>query len=164
MRRLARGAVMALTLLTVAGIIGLGGVVGGLYWKRAETIASQQTRGELQRLAAEQIPKIFGFDYQTVERSLTEAYGLLTPNYRREFEDRSNKDIIPQARERQMVSQANVVGAGVLEAQRDSGSVMVYMNRTMTDKSKQTAYDGSRLRVDYQKVDGRWLINYIAPI
>ena len=34
----------------------------------------------------------------------------------------------------------------------------------MTDKSKQTAYDGSRLRVDYQKVDGRWLINYIAPI
>ncbi|HNM85100.1 MAG TPA: mammalian cell entry protein, partial [Mycobacterium sp.] len=68
------------------------------------------------------------------------------------------------ARERQMVSQANVVGAGVLEAQRDSGSVMVYMNRTMTDKSKQTAYDGSRLRVDYQKVDGRWLINYIAPI
>ncbi|HNM86563.1 MAG TPA: mammalian cell entry protein, partial [Mycobacterium sp.] len=93
---------MALTLLTVAGIIGLGGVVGGLYWKRAETIASQQTRGELQRLAAEQIPKIFGFDYQTVERSLTEAYGLLTPNYRREFEDRSNKDIIPQARERQM--------------------------------------------------------------
>ena len=164
MRRLARGAVMALTLLTVAGIIGLGGVVGGLYWKRAETIASQQTRGELQRLAAEQIPKIFGFDYQTVERSLTEVYGLLTPNYRREFEDRSNKDIIPQARERQMVSQANVVGAGVLEAQRDSGSVMVYMNRTMTDKSKQTAYDGSRLRVDYQKVDGRWLINYIAPI
>ena len=164
MRRLVRGLALALTVLAVAGIIGLGAVLGGLYWNRSATIASQHTRVELQRLAAEQIPKIFGFDYQTVERSLTEAYGLLTPDYRREFEDRSNKDIIPQARDRQMVSQANVVGAGVLEAQRDSGSVMVYMNRTMTDKSKQTAYDGSRLRVDYQKVDGRWLINYIAPI
>ncbi len=164
MPRLGRALVMALTVVTVAGIVGLGGVVGWLYWNRVETTASQNNRAELQRLAAEQIPKIFGFDYQTVERSLTEAYPLLTPDYRREFEDRSNKDIIPQARDRQMVSQANVVGAGVLEAQRDSGSVMVYMNRTMTDKSHQTVYDGSRLRVDYQKVDGKWLINYIQPI
>ena len=61
---------------------------------------------------------------------------MLTPDYRKEFEDRANKDIIPQARERQLVSQANVVGVGVLDAQRNSASVMVYMNRTVTDKSK----------------------------
>ncbi len=58
---------------------------------------------------------MFGYDYQTVERSLNDAYPLLTPDYRQEFEDRANKDIIPQARERQLVSQANVVGVGVLE-------------------------------------------------
>lgn len=164
MGRLTRAAVTALTVVIVAGIIGLGGTVGWVYWNRADTSASQNTRAELQRLAAQQIPKIFGYDYQTVERSLTEAYLLLTPDYRREFEDRSIKDIIPAARERQLVTQANVVGAGVLEARRNSGSVMVFMNRTVTDKSKQSAYDGSRLRVDYQKVDGKWLINYITPI
>jgi len=107
---------------------------------------------------------VFGYDYQTVERSLNEVYPLLTPDYRQEFEDRANKDIIPQARDRQLVSQANVVGVGVLTAQRDSASVMVYMNRTVTDKSKTPIYDGSRLRVDYQKIDGRWLIKYITPI
>ena len=107
---------------------------------------------------------MFGYDYQTVERSLNEVYPLLTPDYRQEFEDRANKDIIPQARERQLVSQANVVGVGVLTAQRDSASVMVYMNRTVTDKSKTPIYDGSRLRVDYQKIDGKWLIKYITPI
>ena len=58
---------------------------------------------------------MFGYDYQTVERSLNEVYPLLTPDYRQEFEDRANKDIIPQARDRQLVSQANVVGVGVLE-------------------------------------------------
>ena len=57
-----------------------------------------------------------------------------------------------------------MVGVGVLEAQRNSASVMVYMNRTVTDKSRQPVYDGSRLRVDYQKVDGKWLISYITPI
>ena len=66
-------------------------------------------------LAAEQIPKVFGYDYQTVERSLLDAGNYLTSDYRREFEDRVNKDIIPQARERQVVSQANVVGVGVLD-------------------------------------------------
>ena len=43
-------------------------------------------------------------------------------------------------------------------------SVMVYLNRTVTDKSKNPVYDGSRLKVDYVKVDGQWLINYITPI
>jgi len=55
-------------------------------------------------------------------------------------------------------------GVGVLDAQRNSGSVLVFMNRTVTDKSKQPVYDGSRLRVDYEKVDGQWKIQYITPI
>ena len=41
---------------------------------------------------------------------------------------------------------------------------MVYINCTVTDQSKLPTYDGSRLRVDYQKVDGKWLINYVTPM
>ena len=137
--------------LVATGFVALAGVGGWLYWNRVELRTEEATRAELAPLAAKQIPGVFGYDYQTVERSLTDAYRLLTPEYRREFEERATKDIIPQARERQVVSQANVVGVGVLTAQRDSASVMVFMNRTVTDKSRQPVYDGSRLRVDYQK-------------
>ena len=154
----------AVTILLALGFVGLAGVGGWLYWNRVEMRGEQATRDELAPLAAKQIPQVFGYDYQTVERSLNEVYPLLTPDYRHEFEDRANKDIIPQARQRQLVSQANVVGVGVLSAQRNSASVMVYMNRTVTDKSKTPIYDGSRLRVDYQKIDGKWLIQYITPI
>jgi Mce-associated membrane protein len=59
---------------------------------------------------------------------------------------------------------SGVLVVGVLTAQRNSASVLVYMNRTVTDKSRQQVYDGSRLRVDYEKLGGKWLINYIAPI
>jgi Mce-associated membrane protein len=152
------------TILLAMGFVALAGVGGWLYWNRVELRGEQATRDELTPLAAKQIPQVFGYDYQTVERSLNEVYPLLTPAYRHEFQDRANKDIIPQARERQLVSQANVVGVGVLSAQRNSASVMVYMNRTVTDKSKTPIYDGSRLRVDYQKIDGKWLIKYITPI
>jgi Mce-associated membrane protein len=154
----------ALTVLLAMGLVALSGMGGWLYWNRVEMRGEQATRGELAPLAAKQIPQVFGYDYQTVERNLNEVYPLLTADYRREFEDRATKDIIPQARERQLVSQANVVGVGVLTAQRNSASVMVYMNRTVTDKSKEPVYDGSRLRVDYRKVDGEWLIEYITPI
>jgi len=154
----------AVTIVLAIGFVALAGVGGGLYWNRVEMRGEQTTRDEVTPLAAKQISQVFGYDYQTVERSLNEVYPLLTPDYRHEFEDRANKDIIPQARERQLVSQANVVGVGVLSAQRNSASVMVYMNRTVTDKSKTPIYDGSRLRVDYQKIDGKWLIKYITPI
>jgi Mce-associated membrane protein len=152
------------TILLAMGFVAVAGVGGWLYWNRTELRGEQVTRDEVPPLAAKQIPQVFGYDYQTVERSLNEVYPLLTPDYRHEFEDRANKDIIPQARERQLVSQANVVGVGMLDAQRNSASVMVYLNRTVTDKSKTPIYDGSRLRVDYQKIDGKWLIKYITPI
>ena len=142
-------------------LVALGGIGGYLYWNRTEIRAEQQASLELPPLAAQQIPLVLGFDYQTVERSRTEVYNLMTPEFRRQYEDDTTKNVIPQARDRQVVSQVNVVGTGMLTAQRDSASVMVFMNRTVTDKSKTPVYDGSRLRVDYQRVDGKWLIKDI---
>jgi len=164
MRRWLRWLIAVAGPLLVAAIVGLSAAGGWFYWDRVQTKGEEAARAVLPQLAAREIPLVFAYDYQTVERSLNEVYPLLTSDYRQEFEDRANKDIIPQARDRQLVSQANVVGVGVLTAQRDSASVMVYMNRTVTDKSKTPIYDGSRLRVDYQKIDGRWLIKYITPI
>jgi Mce-associated membrane protein len=164
MRAWAKRLLVFVAVLVAVGFVGLAGVGGWLYWHRVEVRGEQTTRAELAPLAAKQIPEVLGFDYQTVERSLTGTYSFLTPSFRQEFEDRATKDIIPKARERQVVSQVNVVGVGVLTAHRNSASVMVYMNRTVTDKSRQPVYDGSRLRVDYQKVDGKWLINNITPI
>ena len=164
MGRVAARLVAFVGVLLAVVVVALAGLGGYLYWERVETREAKQTSDTLPALATEQIPLIFGYDYQTVERSLDDAARLLTTDYEREFKDRAAKDIIPQARERQLVSQANVVGAGMLDAHRDSGSVMVFMNRTVTDKSKQPIYDGSRLRVDYEKQSGEWKIKYITPI
>jgi Mce-associated membrane protein len=152
--------------LLTAAFVGLAAVGGGMYWQRVEMRGEQAARDELGPLAQQQIPAVFNYDYKTVERSLTDAYKLLTPDYRKEFEQRANADIIPQARDREVVSQANVVGVGVMDAQRNSAAVMVYINRTVSDKSSRDRpiYDGARLRVEYKRIDGKWLINYITPI
>jgi Mce-associated membrane protein len=166
MHRLVRVLVTTLAVLLTAAFIGLAGAAGWLYWNRVEMRAEQAARDELPPLAKKQIPLVFGYDYQTIERSLTGIYGFLAPDYRREFESKANSEIIPQARDRQVVSQADVTGVGVMDAHRTSASVLVYINRTVSDKSNRDkpVYDGARLRVDYQRIGGKWLISYITPI
>jgi Mce-associated membrane protein len=151
-------------LLLVAVFVGLSAAGGWFYWERVQTRGEESARAVLPHQAADDIPKVFAYDYQTVERSLAAAYPLLTPDYRQEFQRSANAQIIPEAKKREVVVQANVVGVGVMTAKRDSASVMVYMNRTVTDKSRQPLYDGSRLRVDFKRIDGKWLIAYITPI
>ncbi|ETW23304.1 mammalian cell entry protein [Mycobacterium gastri] len=164
LRRVWRALGAVAGVLLVAAIVGLAAAGGWLYWDRVETTGERTARAELPKVAADQIPKVFAYDYQTVERSLSDAYPLLTPDYRQEFKRSANAQIIPEAKKREVVVQANVVGVGVMSVQRSSASVMVYMNRTVTDKSRQPLYDGSRLRVDYKRIDGKWLIAYITPI
>lgn len=164
MGRLSSRLTVLVAVLFAAGFVALAGFGGTLYWNRVERVGEQEARAELPQLAAQQIPIILGFDYQTIERSRTDAYRLLTSDFRREYEDDTTKNVIPAARERQLISQVNVVGVGMLDAHRDSGSVMVYMNRVLTDKTKQPLYDGSRLKVDYQKVGQDWRIKDITPI
>jgi len=66
------------TILLAMGFVAFGGVGGWVYWNRVELRGEQVTRDELAPLAAKQIPQVFGYDYQTVERSLNEVYPLLT--------------------------------------------------------------------------------------
>jgi Mce-associated membrane protein len=150
--------------LSIAVVVALSGAAGWLYWERVQTRGEEAARAVLPQLATKEIPEVFAYDYQTVERSLSAAYPLLTPEYRQEFQKSANTQIIPEAKKREVVVQANVVGVGVMTAKRDSASVMVYMNRTVTDKSRQPLYDGSRLRVEFKKIDKQWLIAYITPI
>lgn len=158
--------VLGQTAIGLAAVVftALGAASGSLYWNRVEQHGERSARTELSALAADEIPRVLGYEYQTVERSLTETYPLFTPGYRQEFQQHVTDEIIPQARDKHLVNQVDVVGVGILSVRRTAGSVLVFMNRTMTDKSKQTLYDGSRLRVDYRKIDNKWLIDNIAPI
>lgn len=159
-----RWLIAAAGVLLAVGIVGLSAASGWFYWDRVQTRGEEEARAKLPGVAAQRIPEVFAYDYQTVERSLADAYPLLTPDYRQEFKKSANTQIIPEAKKREVVVQANVVGVGVMTAKRDSASVMVYMNRTVTDKSRQPLYDGSRLRVDFKKIGKQWLISYITPI
>ena len=66
----------ALSILLACGFVALAGVGGWLYWSQVEIQGEKDARITLAEKAKEQIPKVFGYDYQTVERSLNDIYPI----------------------------------------------------------------------------------------
>jgi len=153
------GAVLA------AAMVVLGAFGGAAYWRHVELTAEQQTAATLPEMAKDAVPKILGYDYQNVERSSVEALTLMTPEFRKRYQEMTAKNhIFENARERQVISQVDVVGVGMMASGRDSGSVLTFVNRIINDKSKQPTYEGSRLKVQYRRIGDRWLIDEMTPI
>lgn len=151
--------------LLAAAVVGLAAFGGVGYWNHVELTGQQQTAAALPDLAKDAIPKILGYDFQSIERTSTEALKLMTPEFRKRYEQKTAENhIFDNARQRQVISQVNIVGVGMLSSQRDSGSVLAFVNRIVTDKSKQPQYEGSRLKVEYQKIGDQWLISEMTPI
>ena len=139
--------------------------MGSEYWKHVQLAGEQATAEELPDLAKSQIPQILGYEYSSVQRSTTQALTLMTPAFRKRYEELTAKNnIFNDAVKRKLISQVNVVGAGMISSHRDSGTVLAFVNRVITDERKQPNYEGSRLKVDYRKIDGKWLIDEMTPI
>ena len=121
--------------LVIAVIVGLSAAGGWFFWERVQTQGEQSARTVLPKLAAKEISDIFGYDYQTVERSLARSLPVadarVSPGNSRNV---LSQQIIPEAKQaRGQASRPSVVGVGVMSARRTSASVMVYMNQTVTD-------------------------------
>jgi Mce-associated membrane protein len=161
-------AIVAVAVLGAVACVGLAAIGGAYYWQRVQTQGANAARTELPTLARQQVPMVLGFDYQTIERSRLAAYDFMTPSFRQQYEASVSSKVVPEAKQSRVVSDVSVVGAGPLSGGLNSGSVLVFMNRVITfndpAKKQDPVYEGSRLRVDYRKIDGRWLMNDIQPI
>ena len=101
-----RWLIAAAVSLLIAAFVGLAAAGGWFYWDRVQTRGEQAARAALPPLGQGEIPQVFAYDYQTVERSLADAYPLLTPAYRQRVREERQPQIIPEASKRE------VVGAG----------------------------------------------------
>ncbi|WP_418004705.1 mammalian cell entry protein [Mycobacterium sp. PDNC021] len=165
MSRLSTVLTTVLGAVLAVAVVALGALGGSAYWNHVQLAGEQEAAAELPDLAKSQIPQILGYEYSSVQRSTTQALTLMTPEFRKRYEELTAKNnIFNDAVKRKLISQVNVVGAGMIASHRDTGSVLAFVNRVITDERKQPNYEGSRLKVDYRKIDGKWLIDEMTPI
>ena len=68
-----RWLIAAVVSLLTTAFVGLAAASGWFYWERVQTRGEQSARAVLPPLVAKEIPQVFAYDYQAVERSLDAA-------------------------------------------------------------------------------------------
>src|SRR5262249_4514421 len=103
--------------------------------------------------------------FSTVAQDLPKAEDGLTGDFKRDYDKLIKDVIIPGAQDKQLKTQVQVRASAVVSATPDRATVLLFLNQLTAGKdSPQASVAGSRVRMELQKVDGRWLTSALTPI
>ncbi|AFA75258.1 hypothetical protein GPOL_c42550 [Gordonia polyisoprenivorans VH2] len=170
MMRLSVAQVLAgvLALLVVASV-ALAGVLGYRYLDARWT---EQARDSSLDAAKSYATAMFGYDPGNVEAHVNSSKSVVTGAAKSQYDklitnpvQGQNIDFVEGVKKQQVVSQAVIQDAGVVTNTRDSSTVLIFMNQSVSRGGKDLVrVDPSRLTFAMVKQDGRWMIQNIDVI
>ncbi|MFD4367314.1 h domain protein [Rhodococcus sp. NPDC058521] len=154
-------------LASLAGVLVLV-LVGLVVWQGLayrEDRQVEQTREEVVDVAGQQAVAMLAYNFDTAEDQLTSASDGLTGSFREDYTKLINDVIVPGAQEKKLTVQVTVQAGGVISAEPEHASVLLYLNQITTSADAPEAKtSGSRVKIGLDKVDGRWLVNNLEPV
>lgn len=127
--------------------------------------SQEDTRHQARAQAAQMVPDILSYDFNTIDDHFTNALEYLGGDFRTQFESVSKDVIIPSAKERQVVTSATVVESSVVSADADAATVLMFLNQSTTSTdSPAPKLDGSRVQVSLQRDGDSWQITEMTPV
>ncbi len=154
-----------LTTGLVALVLVVAAVLGWLIYSTGAAQSAENARGEATAAAVEQVTNMFGYHHATVEDEMDTALEGLTGDFRDTFEDEVETNVIPRAEQNEVVSEAAVVAQGPVETTKDTATVLVYFNQTITaNTGPKSTFTPSRLLVELREIDGRWLVSGLESV
>lgn len=156
---------MVLTAVAALLALALAVGVGVLYYQHRQDVATEQARTDAVKAAGEQAVAMLSYDYNKVDDQLAAAADGLTGSFRDDYKKLANEVIAPGAKEKKLTVQVSVQGGAPVSASPDDAVVLLYLNQITTSAdAPDAATTGSRVRMEMQKVDGRWLTERLTPI
>jgi Mce-associated membrane protein len=152
--------------LLVATALSLFGLVAAQYFDqyRADQ-ATAEAQDTVAQVAQNSTVALLSYQPGTVENDLRSAAGNLTGGFLDYYTKYTNEVVIPAAKEKQVDTQAEAVGSGVVSADSDNATVLVFINQTTTTvDNPQPTKVASTVQVTLMNVDGRWLVTDFKPI
>jgi Mce-associated membrane protein len=155
--------VLAGALVTVAVV--LAAVVGGLAYGKIQDNAAEAARTDAVTAAEEQAVAVLAYSHDKIDEQVAAAAEGLTGDFREEYLNLMNNVIAPGAKERSITVQAAVQASSIVSADADHAVAMLFVNTITTSSDNPEAVSsGSRVRVELENEDGRWLVNGLGPI
>jgi Mce-associated membrane protein len=121
--------------------------------------------GDVVGAATSGVATVLSYDYRHLDADFAHAQGLLTPKFRKQYDDTTAKGVRPLAAKYKAISSADVSAAGVVEATDTRAIVLVFVNQTVTNSQLSAPrLDRSRIRVSLVRSNGRWLIDKLTTL
>ncbi|CCW12212.1 twin-arginine translocation pathway signal [Rhodococcus aetherivorans] len=155
---------MLLAALTAAAIV-LAGLVGVGVYDKVERDGAEAARTEALQAAEEQAVAMLAYDHATVDEQVAAASDGLTGDFRDEYTNLMKNVIAPGAKEKAITVQVSVQASSVVSAEADRAVTLLFLNQITTSSvNPEAVSSGSRVRVELEKHDGRWLVSRLTPI
>ncbi|NGP04902.1 twin-arginine translocation pathway signal [Rhodococcus sp. 14C212] len=155
---------LLLAALTAAAIV-LAGLVGFGVYDKVERGGAEAARTEALQAAEEQAVAMLAYDHATVDEQVAAASDGLTGDFRDEYTNLMKNVIAPGAKEKSITVQVSVQASSVVSAEADRAVTLLFLNQITTSSvNPEAVSSGSRVRVELEKHDGRWLVSRLTPI
>lgn len=158
MRKLRSGLAVLVVIILAAG-------VAVLFYQYRQTEQTEQARTDAVAAASAQATAMLAYDFGGVDQQLASASDGLTGDFKDEYTKLVTDVIAPAAKEKSLTVQVTVQGTSVVSAEPDAATVLLFLNQiTTSSDAPDAASSGSRVRMNMEKIDGRWLASNLEPI
>jgi Mce-associated membrane protein len=132
---------------------------GLLKWKDSSVRNIDLARTESVTAARDSTVALLTFRFDTVDRDVAAARQRLTGKFRAVYTQRTQEELIPNAKEQRVSATAVVPGAASESATHNHAVVLVFVNQTIKIGDSAPADAVSSVRVTLDKIGERWLVS-----
>jgi Mce-associated membrane protein len=145
--------------LLPALVMLLAVAAGLLKWKDSSVRNTDLARGQSVVAAKDSAVALLSFRFDTVDRDVAAARARLTGEFRDIYTQRTQEELIPNAKERHVSAAAIVPGAAPESATANHAVVLLFVNQTIKIGDAAPADAASSVRVTLDKINERWLVS-----
>ena len=132
---------------------------GLLKWKDASVRNTDLARSQSVTAARDSTVALLSFRFDTVDRDVAAARERLTGHFRDIYTQRTQEELIPNAKQRRVSAKVIVPGAASESATHNHAVVLVFVNQTIRIGDAAPADAVSSVRVTLDKIGERWLVS-----
>jgi Mce-associated membrane protein len=145
--------------LLPALVLLLAVAAGLLKWKDSSVRNTELARSQSVTAARDSTITLLSFRFDTVDRDVAAARERLTGGFRDVYTQRTQEELIPNAKEQKVSATAVVPGVASESATSNHAVVLVFVNQTIKIGNSAPADAASSVRATLDKVGERWLVS-----
>jgi Mce-associated membrane protein len=145
--------------LLPALVMLLAVAAGLLKWKDSSVRNTDLARSQSVVAARDSAVALLSFRFDTVDRDVAAARERLTGEFRDIYTQRTQEELIPNAKERHVSATAIVPGGASESATHNHAVVLLFVNQTIKIGGAAPADATSSVRVTLDKIGERWLVS-----